>query len=161
MNRRQLAGVALAATATAPLLALLVLLTYGTRWGHELYLFPYAIGAATLPFVAAVATERYRLVLPTLLLPVGVLAFVGGVVAGGGCLQAAGEGWYFTYDPVRNVIRYGGSVGTCRAEPNAPVVLLGYALTAVGGLQTLDAVTARTWSPLDLSALPGASRFAP
>ncbi|MFC6952771.1 hypothetical protein [Halorubellus litoreus] len=162
MDRRPLVGVVLVAATTALLLASLVAVTFGTRWGHEVYLFPYAIGASTLPVVAALATRRYRLVLPTLLVPVGVLAFVGGVVwNGASCLQGASDGWYFRYDPVRNVIRYGGSVGTCRAEPNAPLVLLGYALATLGGLQTLDGVTARRWSPLDSSALPVVGRVLP
>jgi hypothetical protein len=162
VDRRQFAGLALVAAATAFLLALVVGLTFGTRWGWEVYLFPYAIGAATLPLVGAIATRRFQLVLPTFLLAAGVLAFVGGVVWNGAtCLQGTGSDWHFAYDAGRSVIRYGGTLGTCRAEPNTPVVLLGYAIAAVGGLQTLDAVTARTWSPLDLSALPGVGRFAP
>ena len=161
MPHRQLVGSAVVAAGTALLLALLGVLTYGTEWGHEVYLFPYAIGASTLPLVAALVTRRVRFVLPTLLVPVGVFAFVSGVVASGGCLQRAASEWYFAYDPVRNVIRYGGSVGTCRAEPNAPLVLLGYALATLGGLQTLDGVTARRWSPLDPSALPVVGRVLP
>jgi len=154
MPRRSVVGLPLVAATTALLLSLLVYLTFGTRWGNEVYLFPYAVGASVLPLAAALATGRYRLVGPTVVLPVGVLTFVGGVTWGGtACLQEAGREWYFTYDLARNVIRYGGSVGTCRAEPNAPVVLLGYALATVGTLQSLDAVTPRAWSPLDRSAL--------
>ena len=161
MNRRQLVAVALVSATTALLLALLVALTFGTRWGYDVYLFPYAIVASLLPLAGALATRRFRVVLPAILLPAGVAAFVGGVVWDGAyCLQSQGA-WPVTYDPARNVIRYGGTIGTCRADPNVPVVLLGYALTTVGTLQSLNALTAGKWSPIDLYALTGLERFAP
>jgi hypothetical protein len=161
MDRRQLGAVALVAGVTGLVLSLLVALTFGTRWGFETYLFPYAVGAAALPLVGALATRRYRLVLPFALLPAGVLTFVAGVTwSGAYCLQGGAGDWYLAYDPARNVIRFGGSAGACNAEPNPPVVGLGYALTTLGGLQSVDAVTARAWSPLDLSVLPGLGRFA-
>lgn len=156
VDRRSLFGASLVAVLTALLLPLVVYLTLGTQWGHEIYLFPYAIGVSALPLVGALLTGRFRLAVTSLLLSGGVFVFIGGVLSNGAwCFQEAGSGssWYFAYDLSRNVIRYGGPIGTCRAEPNTPLVAFGYLLATIGSIQLLNYLTSPEWVSVDLYSL--------
>lgn len=144
----------LVSSAVALLLLGLVYLTLGTRWGFEKYVFRYVIVLSFLPLVFSLVTRRYRFIVPSLLVSVGVVAFVGGILWNGlFCLEGGTDSWQLVYQWQRNVILFDEARGgqlACQAEPNRLVTMVGYMLTTAGILWWLDLATESNWLLSDI-----------
>lgn len=108
------------------------------RWHHEVHLVRYVVVVAALPLLAAVVSGHRAYVVPGALLALGGLMFWAGVLANGSpCQQPGPREWAFRYLWRENAVYFGryGTLGPgylCVIDPNTPVALLGYLLTATG-----------------------------